>query len=175
MDKQNVADGQYVRCAYSFDVHSYYCTHRGIVCIDQMVCTDNRTAEDQALQTFMEVWRQEEKRKQDRTDTIVGGTLAGLFGVAIGIGILCCIWRCWKGRESARARSRQRRDRERQDALELGNAAHKEDKRKARLDAQLEEALIKEGIPAAKPGSLEQKELTARLERARLLRRQRQV
>lgn len=91
-DKQNATDGQNRKCAYSFDFHSHYCAHRGFVCIDQTVCADNRTAEDEALQAFMEAWRQEEKRKQDRADTIVARTLVALVDVVIEIGILCCIW-----------------------------------------------------------------------------------
>lgn len=96
-DKQEAADGPNRKCAYSFDFHSYYCAHRRFVCIDQMVCADNRTAEDEALQA----WRQEEKRKQDKTDAIVGGTLEGLVGVVIGIGNFCSIWRSWRRKRRA--------------------------------------------------------------------------
>jgi hypothetical protein len=168
-DKQEAANGKNGRCAYSYDTQSYYCTHRGSFCTVEMVCADHRTAEekaeDQAVEAFKEALREEDRSRRSRINAIVGGAFSGL----IGVGVLCCIWRCWRRKRQAGAPAREQVRRERQDAMELRVIADKENKRKARLDEELERALIK-GIMAGRPGSLEQRDLVAQLERVRVAR-----
>ena len=82
-DKHDTADGENGRCAYSYDAQSYYCTQRGFVCIDEMVCADRRTAEEKAEDEALRVGK---KRKVKRVAVIVDGIFGGVIGVALGRG-----------------------------------------------------------------------------------------
>jgi hypothetical protein len=98
-DKHDAVDGKNGRCAYNYDAQSYYCTQRGFVCIDEMVCADHRTAEkaeDEAL-------RVEKKRKVKRVAAIVNSTFEGVVGVAL--------WRGKPGREQAKEQAKSDRPR----------------------------------------------------------------
>ena len=94
-DKHDAADGKNGRCKYSYDAQSYYCTQRGFVCIDEMVCADHRTAEEKA---------EDEAVGLEKIVAIVCGVFGGVIVIVV---VTCIVGTIWLEREQAKSDMRR--------------------------------------------------------------------